>query len=130
LGIFGEKIKPPVGLHFFNFTDDVPAETQKNKGQKYLDAGHINAIILIPHIATILNAKLQNKTLQSMVNDENNAKIANTCADTNIGLKLSQITRYIQLLCNTVQVVERTSRKNISSIICWGMIKLYRLRCS
>ncbi len=75
LGIFGEKIKPLVGLHFFNFTDDVPAETQKNKGRKYLDAGHINAIILIPPIATILNAKLQNKPLQSMVNDENNAKI-------------------------------------------------------
>jgi hypothetical protein len=34
LGIFGEKIKPPVGLNFFNFTDDVPAETHKNKGQK------------------------------------------------------------------------------------------------
>ena len=73
--IFGSiqwKISPPVGLHFFNFTDDVPVKTQKNKGQKYLDAGHINAIILIPPIATILNAKLQNKPLRSMVNDENN----------------------------------------------------------
>ena len=72
LGVFSEKISPPVRLHFFNFTDDVPAKTQKNKGQKYLDAGHINAIILIPPIATILNAKLQNKPLRSMVNDENN----------------------------------------------------------
>ncbi len=63
-----------MGLHFENFTEDVPVETQNNKGQKYLDAGHINAFILIPPIATILNAKLQNKPLQSMVNDENNAK--------------------------------------------------------
>jgi hypothetical protein len=70
-----KKISPPVGLHFKNFTEDVPAETQKNKGQTYLDASHINAFILIPPIATILNAKLQNKPLPSMVNDENNAKI-------------------------------------------------------
>jgi hypothetical protein len=74
-GICGEKNSPPVRLHFENFTEDVPAETQNNKGQKYLDAGHINAFILIPPIATILNAKLQNKPLQIMVNDENNAKI-------------------------------------------------------
>jgi hypothetical protein len=74
-GIRGEKISPPVGLHFKNFTEDVPAETQNNKGQKYLDASHINAFILIPPIATILDAKLQNKPLRSMVNDENNAKI-------------------------------------------------------
>jgi hypothetical protein len=74
-GIRGEKINPPVGLHFKNFTEDVPAETRNNKGQKYLDASHINAFILIPPITTILNAKLQNKPLRSMVNDENNAKI-------------------------------------------------------
>jgi hypothetical protein len=74
-GIRGEKINPHVGLHFENFTEGVPAETQNNKGQKYLDASHINAFILIPPIATILNAKLQNKPLRSMVNDENNAKI-------------------------------------------------------
>jgi hypothetical protein len=70
-----KKISPPVGLHFKIFKEDVPAETTKNKGEKYLDAGHINAFILTPPITTILNAKLQNKPLRSMINDENNAKI-------------------------------------------------------
>jgi hypothetical protein len=64
-----------VGLHFKIFTEDVPAETTKNKGEKYLDACHINAFILTPRITTILSAKLQYKPLQSMTNDENNAKI-------------------------------------------------------
>jgi hypothetical protein len=49
-------ISPPVGLHFKIFTEDVPAETTKNKGEKYLDAGHINAFILTPRVTTILNA--------------------------------------------------------------------------
>ena len=35
-GIRGEKISPPVGLHFENFTEDVPAETQKKQGTKIL----------------------------------------------------------------------------------------------
>jgi hypothetical protein len=52
------KNSVPLGLHFETFTDDVPAETNKNRGQKYLDASHLNAFILIPPIATILNAKL------------------------------------------------------------------------
>ncbi len=69
------KISVPLGLHFKTFTDDVPAETNKTRGQKYLDASHLNAFILTPPITTILNAKLQNKTLQNMVNDEANAKI-------------------------------------------------------
>ncbi len=74
-GQYGKKNSPPVELHFKIFTEDVPAETTKNKGENYLDAGHINAFILTPTITTILNAKLQNKPLQSMINDENNAKI-------------------------------------------------------
>jgi hypothetical protein len=69
------KISVPLGLHFETFTDDVPAETNKNRGQKYLDASHLNVFILIPPITTILNAMLRNKTLQNMVNDEANAKI-------------------------------------------------------
>ncbi len=86
-----------MGLHFKNFTEDVPAETTKNKGEKYFNAGHINAFILTPPITTILNAKLQNKPLRSMINDENNAKITSISAESNIGQKPSQITRYIQL---------------------------------
>ena len=74
-GIDGDKICPPLGLHLKNFTEDYPAETQQNKGLKYLDAGHMNAFILIPPIATILNAKLQNKPLRNMVNDDHNAKM-------------------------------------------------------
>ncbi len=74
-GIDGDKIRPPLGLHLQNFTEDYPAETQQNKGLKYLDAGHMNAFILIAPIATILNAKLQNKPLRNMVNDDNNAKV-------------------------------------------------------
>ncbi len=53
-----EKISVPLGLHFETFMDDVPAETNKNRGQKYLDASHLNAFILTPPITTILNAKL------------------------------------------------------------------------
>jgi hypothetical protein len=64
-----------MGLHFKIFTEDVPVETTKNKGEKYLDAGHINAFILTPPITTILNAKLQSKPLRGMINDENNVKI-------------------------------------------------------
>jgi hypothetical protein len=41
-GQYGKNIRPPVGLHFKILTEDVPAETTKNKGEKYLDAGHIN----------------------------------------------------------------------------------------
>ncbi len=52
------KISVPLGLHFMTFTDDAPAETCKNRGQKYLDTSHLNAFILIPPITTILNAKL------------------------------------------------------------------------
>ncbi len=57
------KISVPLGLHFETFTDDVPAETNKNRGQQYVDGSHLNAFILIPPITTILNAKLRNKTL-------------------------------------------------------------------
>jgi hypothetical protein len=69
------KISVPLGLHFETFTDDVPAETNKNRGQKNLDASHLNAFTLIPPITTILNAKLLNKTLGNMVNGEANTKI-------------------------------------------------------
>jgi hypothetical protein len=74
-GQYKEKISVPVGLHFKSFTDDIPAETKTNKGEKYLDSGHMNAFLLIPPITTILNAKLQNKPLRSMVNDKDNARI-------------------------------------------------------
>jgi hypothetical protein len=50
------KISVPLGLHFKTFTDDVPAETNKNRGQKYLDASKLNAFILTPPITTFLNA--------------------------------------------------------------------------
>ncbi len=69
------KISVPLGLHFETFTDDVPAETNKNRGQKYLDANHLNAFILIPPITTNLNAKIQNKTLQGYVTDSTNLLI-------------------------------------------------------
>jgi hypothetical protein len=52
------KISVPLGLHFKTFTDDVTAESNKNKGQKYLDSSHLHAFILTPQITTILNAKL------------------------------------------------------------------------
>ncbi len=70
-----KKNSVPLGLNFETFTDDVPAETNKNRGQKYLDASHLDVFILTPPITTILNAKLQNKTLQNMVDDEANTKI-------------------------------------------------------
>jgi hypothetical protein len=70
-----EKISVPVGLHFKGFIDDIPAETKTNKGEKYLDSGHMNVFLLIPPITTILNAKLQNKPLRSMVNNKDNARI-------------------------------------------------------
>jgi len=73
--IDGDKIHPPFGLHLQNYTEDYPAETGKNKGLKYLDACHMNAFLLIPPIATILNAKLQNKPLRNMVDDPANAKL-------------------------------------------------------
>jgi hypothetical protein len=69
------KISVPVGLHFKRFTDDIPAETKTNKGEKYLDSGHMNAFILIPPMTTILNENLQNKPLRSMVNDDDNVRI-------------------------------------------------------
>jgi hypothetical protein len=72
---YKEKISVPVGLHFKSFTDDIPAETKTNKGEKYLESGHMNAFLLIPPITTIINAKLQNKPLRSMVNDKDNARI-------------------------------------------------------
>ncbi len=70
-----EKISVPVELHFKSFTDDIPAETKTNKGEKYLDSGHMNVFLLIPLITTILHAKLQNKPLRSMVNNKGNARI-------------------------------------------------------
>ncbi len=69
------KISVPVGLHFKSFTDDIPVETKTNIGEKYLDSGHMNAFLLLPPMTTILNAKLQNKPLRSMVNNKDNAKI-------------------------------------------------------
>ncbi len=74
-GQYKEKISVPVGLHFKSFTGDMPAETKTNKGEKYFDSGHMNDLLLIPPITTILNAKLQNKPLRSMVNDKDNARI-------------------------------------------------------
>ena len=73
--IDGDKVRPPFGLHLQNYTEDYPAETKQNKKLKYLDAPHMNAFLLIPPIATILNAKLQNKPLRNMVNDDKNAKL-------------------------------------------------------
>jgi hypothetical protein len=64
-----------VGLYFKSFTDDIPAKTKTNKGEKYLDSGHMNAFLLIPPITTILNAKLQNKPLRSMINNKDNVRI-------------------------------------------------------
>jgi hypothetical protein len=52
------NISVPLGSHFETFTDDVPAETNKNGGQKYLDTSHLNVFILTPPITTILNARL------------------------------------------------------------------------
>ncbi len=67
-----EKNSVPLASHYQTITEDVPAETNKIKGERYLDSGHMNAFILIPPITTIRNAKLQNKTLQNMVNEEAN----------------------------------------------------------
>ncbi len=74
-GQYKEKSSVLVGLHFKSFTDDIPAETKTNKGEKYLYSGHMNAFLLIPPITTILNAKLHNKPLRSMVNDKDSARI-------------------------------------------------------
>ncbi len=68
-----ERISVPLALHYQTITDDVQVETNKNKGERYLDSGHMNAFILTPPITTILNAKLHYKTLRNMVNDEANA---------------------------------------------------------
>jgi hypothetical protein len=75
-GQYKEKINVTVGLHFKSFTDDIPVETKTNKGEMYLDSGHMKALLLIPPITTILNAKHQNKPLRSMVNDKDNARIS------------------------------------------------------
>ncbi len=46
-GQYKEKISVPVGLKFKSFIDDIPAETKANKGEKYLDSGHMNVFLLI-----------------------------------------------------------------------------------
>jgi hypothetical protein len=64
-----------LGLHFETFTDDVPAETNKNRGQIYLDASHLNVFILIPQLPPSSMQSFETKHYEKMVNDEANAKI-------------------------------------------------------
>jgi hypothetical protein len=104
-------------------------ETTKNKGEKHLDAGHINAFILTPPITTILNAKIQNKPLRSMINDENNEKItSNICR---FQYRMKAITNnkvHPVLIKYSPSGVEFKKKK--SSTMYWGMIKLYWLPSS
>jgi hypothetical protein len=91
------KNSVPLGLHFETFTDDVPAETNKNRGQKYLGASHLNAFLLIPPITTILNAKLKTKHYETWSMMKLTQRLFLTSAGTNIGLNPPQITKSIQL---------------------------------
>jgi hypothetical protein len=127
-GQYGKKISLPVGLNK-NFTEDIPAETTKNKGEKYLDAGHINAIILTPPITTILNAKLQNKLLQSMINDENNAKITSYICRFQYRMKAVTNNKVHPALIK-YSPSGAEFKKFFSSTIYWGMIELYQLPSS
>jgi hypothetical protein len=118
-----------VGLHFKILTEDIPAETTKNKVEKYLDAGHINAFILTLPITTILNAKLHNKPLQSMINDKNNAKITSYICRFQYQMKaITNNKVYPALIEYSPSGAE--FKKFFSSTIYWGMIKLYRLPSS
>jgi hypothetical protein len=83
-GQYKEKISVPVGLHFKSFTDDIPVETKTNKGEKYLNSGHMNAFLLIPPITTILNANLQNKPLRAWSMTKRMQGLLVTSADSNI----------------------------------------------
>jgi hypothetical protein len=119
-----------VGLHFKSFTDDIPPEIKTNKGEKYLDSGHMNGFLLIPPITTIFNAKLQNKPLRSMVNNKDNARIITYICRFQYQTKAVTNNKVYPAPNLYSPSSSAEFKKFFSSILYRGMIKLYRLQFS
>jgi hypothetical protein len=91
------KISVPLGLHFETFADDVSAETNKNRGQKYLDASHLNASYLHLQLPPSSMQSFETKHYKTWSMMKLTHRLFLSFAGTNIRLNPPQITKSIQL---------------------------------
>jgi hypothetical protein len=82
-----ERISVPLASHYHTITEDVPAETNKNKGERYLDSGQPPS--------SMQSFKTKHYETWSMMKLTRTLFLSS--AGTNIGLNHPQITRSIHL---------------------------------